>query len=71
MAMNVTIQQLPFIPPRKTRVYEAKRFCVKWGEPNLDGIPTVYFRWFARDTAAVSFLNDLVARGIAARLTMK
>jgi len=69
MAMNVTV--LPYIAPRKPRVQETKRICVKWGEPNLDGIPTVYFRWFARDTAAVNFLNDLVDRGISGRVVMK
>lgn len=69
MAMNVTV--LPYIAPRKVRVQETKRICVKWGEPNLDGIPTVYFRWFARDTAAVNFLNDLVDRGISGRVVMK
>lgn len=71
MAMNVTPTVLPYIAPRKARVQETKRICVRWGEPNLDGIPTVYFRWFARDTAAVNFLNSLVDRGISGRVTMK
>lgn len=69
MAMNVTV--LPYIAPRKVRVQETKRICVRWGEPNLDGIPTVYFRWFSRDTAAIAFLNQLTEQGISGRVTMK
>lgn len=69
MAMNVTV--LPYIAPRKVRVQETKRICVRWGEPNLDGIPTVYFRWFARDTAAIAFLNQLTEQGISGRVTTK
>lgn len=68
MAMNVPVTVLPYIAPRKTRAHEPKRFCVKWGETQSS---TVYFRWFARDTAAVNFLNELVEQGIPARLTMK
>jgi hypothetical protein len=71
MAMNVTVTVLPYIPPRKSRIHEPKVHCVKWAEPSLDGIPTIHFRWFARDTAAVSFLNNLVDRGIAARIVSK
>jgi hypothetical protein len=71
MAMNVPVTVLPYIAPRKVRVQETKRICVKWGEPNLDGIPTVYFRWFSRDNAAIAFLNDLVDRGISGRVVMK
>lgn len=75
MAMNVastpTVTVLPYIPPRKSRVHERRVHCVKWGMPSIDGIPTVYFRWFARDTAAVSFLNNLTDRGIAARIVSK
>jgi hypothetical protein len=72
MAMNVTIQQLPYIPPRKVRRQETKVHCVRWGSVSSQhDTPTVYFRWFARDTAAVNFLNSLVEQGIAARITMK
>lgn len=69
--MNVTVTTLPYVKPRKKRRQESRVHCVKWGEPSIDGIPTVYFRWFARDTAAVSFLNSLVDRGIAARIVSK
>lgn len=68
MAMNVqspTVTVLPYIPPRKTRKPETRRFCVKW----LEGA-TVHFRWYCRDSAAVKFLNDLDDRGIKARLVM-
>jgi hypothetical protein len=71
MAVNVAVTVLPYIPPRKSRIHEPKVHCVKWAESSLDGIPTIYFRWFSRDTAAVNFLNNLVDRGIAARLTSK
>ena len=71
MAMNVTVTVLPYIPPRKSRIHEPKVHCVKWGESSLDGIPTIHFRWFSRDTAAVNFLNSLIARGIAARIVSK
>ena len=67
--MNVTV--LPYIAPRKSRIHERKVHCVRWGEPSISGAPTIYFRWFSRDTAAVNFLNDLTNRGIAARLTSK
>jgi hypothetical protein len=70
MAMNVTPTVLPYIPPRKSRAHEPKVFCVKWGEPT-SATPTVYFRWFSRDSAAVNFLNSLTEQGIPARLTMK
>ncbi len=71
MAMNVTPTTHPDDKPRNKRRQEQRVHCVRWGEPSLGGIPTIYFRWFARDTAAVSFLNSLVDRGIAARLTSK
>lgn len=69
MAMNVqssTVTVLPYIPPRKTRKPENRRFCVRW----LEGA-TVHFRWYCRDTPAIAFLNELVSRGIKARLTMR
>jgi len=67
----MTVNVLPYIAPRKLRIQETKRFCVKWSEPNCDGYPTVYFRWFARDQAAVKFLNTLVESGIPATILMK
>lgn len=66
MTSSVKVTTLPYIPPRKTRAYEQKVYCVRWGQYN-----TVYFRWFSRDTAAVNFLNSLVEQGIPARITMK
>ena len=66
--MTVKVTVLPYIAPRKTRAYEPKRFCVKWGSTDSH---TVYFRWFARDSAAVNFLNELVEQGIPARIVMK
>lgn len=71
MAMNVTVTTLPYVKPRKKRRQEQRVHCVRWGEPSIDGIPTIHFRWFARDTAAVSFLNSLTDRGIAARIVSK
>lgn len=64
--MATNVQQLPYIPPRKTRKPENRRFCVRW----LEGT-TVNFRWYCRDTPAVAFLNELNDRGIKARLTMR
>lgn len=62
---NPTVTVLPYIPPRKTRKPETRRFCVKWLEE-----ATVHFRWYCRDSDAVKFLNDLNDRGIKARLVM-
>jgi hypothetical protein len=71
MAMNVAVTVLPYIAPRKSRIHERKVHCVKWAEQSLDNIPTIHFRWFSRDIAAVNFLNSLIARGIAARIVSK
>ena len=68
--MTVKVTTLPYIPPRKSRAHEPKLYCVKWGEPT-SATPTIYFRWFSRDFAAVNFLNSLVEQGINARLTVK
>jgi ABC-type uncharacterized transport system auxiliary subunit len=62
--MKVT--QLPYIPPRKTRIQETNRFTVKWTDGDM-----VYFQNFKRDSSAVKFLNKLVADGYQARILMK
>jgi hypothetical protein len=59
------VQQLPYIAPRKHRE-STNRFVVKWIQGD-----TMYFQWFKRDSAAVKFLNTLLARGTAATLTQK
>lgn len=59
------VQQLPYIAPKKRRS-EPQRFVVKW----IVG-DTMYFQWFKRDSAAVSFLNRLLDDGIQARVLMK
>jgi hypothetical protein len=61
-----TVQTLPYIAPRKSRVIEPNRFVVKWIIAD-----TMYFQWFKRDTAACSFLNKLLDAGIEARVLMK
>ena len=70
MAMNVTsnptVTVLPYVPPRKKRRPETRRFCVKWQEGS-----NIHFRWYCRDTPAVAFLNDLTDRGLKARLVMR
>lgn len=66
MSEKVTVQQLPYIAPRKTRKAETNRFVVKWVEED-----TVYFRWYKRDAAACAFLNRLLEAGFEARILMK
>ena len=66
MSEKVTVQQLPYIAPRKTRKAETNRFVVKWIEGD-----TVYFRWYKRDAAACAFLNRLLEAGFEARVLMK
>lgn len=68
MSEKVTVQQLPYIAPRKTRKTrkaELPRFVVKWIEGD-----TMYFRWYKRDTAACAFLNKLVDTGFKAHVLM-
>ena len=66
MSEKVTVQQLPYIAPRKARKTEPSRFVVKW----IVG-DTMYFQWFKRDTAACNFLNKLLDAGLEARVLMK
>ena len=56
MAMNVTIQQLPYVPPRKKRKQENFTTFVRW----YDGNGTVYIRWFKRDSSACAFIDKLL-----------
>jgi hypothetical protein len=63
---SVKVQQLPYIGPRKARKQETNRFVVKW----IDGYD-MKFQCFKRDSAAVKFLNTLVADGYQARILMK
>ena len=63
---SVKVTQLPYIPPRKARKQESLRFIVKW----IDGMD-MKFMAFKRDSAAVKFLNTLVADGYDARILMK
>lgn len=60
------ITQLPYKAPRKARKQESLRFVVKW----IDGMD-MKFQAFKRDSAAVKFLNTLVADGYDARILMK
>ena len=62
--MKVT--QIPYKAPRKLRNQESMVSCVKW-----KGGDMLHFQWFKRDTAAVKFLNTLLAQGTAATLTQK
>ena len=62
--MKVT--QIPYKPPRKARKQESLVSCVKW-----KGGDMLHFQWFKRDSAAVKFLNTLLAQGTAATLTQK
>ena len=61
--MKVT--QIPYKPPRKARKQENLRFVVKW----IDG-SDMKFQAFKRDSAAVKFLNTIVASGYDARILM-
>jgi hypothetical protein len=63
---TVKVTQLPYIGPRKARKQETNRFIVKW----IDGMD-MKFMAFKRDSAAVKFLNTLVADGYDARILMK
>jgi hypothetical protein len=63
---SVKVTQLPYIAPRKARKQESLRFIVKW----IDGMD-MKFMAFKRDSAAVKFLNTLVADGYDARILMK
>ena len=63
---TVKVTQLPNIGPRKPRKQESLRFIVKW----IDGYD-MKFQCFKRDSAAVKFLNTLVADGYQARILMK
>lgn len=63
--MTEKVTTLPYIPPRRRRS-EPSRFVVKWIQGD-----TMYFQWFKRDSAAVSFLNRLLDDGIQARVLMK
>ena len=63
---SVKVQQLPYIGPRKPRKQETNRFIVKW----VSGY-NIHFQCFKRDSAAVKFLNNLVADGYQARILMK
>jgi hypothetical protein len=63
---SVKVTQLPYIGPRKARKQESLRFIVKW----IDGMD-MKFMAFKRDSAAVKFLNTLVADGYDARILMK
>jgi hypothetical protein len=63
---SVKVTQLPYIAPRKARKQETLRFVVKW----IDGMD-MKFMAFKRDSAAVKFLNTLVADGYDARILMK
>lgn len=63
---TVKVTQLPYKAPRKTRKQESLRFVVKW----IDGMD-MKFMAFKRDSAAVKFLNTLVADGYDARILMK
>lgn len=66
MPEKVTVQQLPYIAPKRRRTTEPSRFVVKWIQGD-----TMYFRWFKRDTAACAFLNKLLDAGLEARVLMK
>lgn len=63
--MSVKVTTLPYIAPKRRRS-EPARFVVKW----IVG-DTMYFQWFKRDAAAVSFLNKLLDAGLEARVLMK
>ena len=63
---SVKVTQLPYKAPRKARKQETLRFVVKW----IDGMD-MKFMAFKRDSAAVKFLNTLVADGYDARILMK
>lgn len=63
--MSEKVTTLPYIAPRRRRS-EPSRFVVKWIVED-----TMYFRWFKRDSAAVSFLNKLLDAGLEARVLMK
>ncbi len=63
---TVEVTQLPYRAPRKARKQESLRFIVKW----IDGYD-MKFMAFKRDSAAVKFLNTLVADGYDARILMK
>lgn len=60
-----TIQQLPYIAPRRRRS-EPARFVVKWIVED-----TMYFQWFKRDSSACAFCQKLQASGLDARVLMK
>lgn len=66
MSEKVTVQQLPYIAPKRRRTTELPRFVVKWIEGD-----TMYFRWYKRDAAACAFLNKLLDAGYEARVLMK
>lgn len=66
MSEKVTVQQLPYIAPKRRRSIEPNRFVVKWIVED-----TMYFQWFKRDTAACNFLNKLLDAGLEARVLMK
>jgi len=63
---SVKVTQLPYKAPRKLRKQESLRFIVKW----IEGYD-MKFMAFKRDSAAVKFLNTLVADGHDARILMK
>jgi len=63
--MSEKVKTLPYIAPRRRRS-EPSRFVVKWIVED-----TMYFQWFKRDSAAVSFLNKLLDAGLEARVLMK
>jgi hypothetical protein len=63
---SVKVTYLPYKAPRKPRKQESLRFIVKW----IEGYD-MKFMAFKRDSAAVKFLNTLVADGHDARILMK
>lgn len=64
MSEKVTVQQLPYIAPKRRRA-ESTVSIVKWIEDD-----TLYFRWYKRHTAACAFLNSLIEQGFKATVQM-
>lgn len=56
--MKITV--IPYKAPRKHRKQECHSTVVKWIEGNM-----VKFRWFVRDSAAMHFVDELMAQGIS------
>ena len=65
---TVKVVKLPYKAPRKNRRQESLRFCVCWTN-YTSGVKE--FRWYRRDSSAVTFLNTLIDQGFDAHISMK